>query len=288
MLSCSIFSKTSYLRTEITTVNQVEVERIEEGRQHLERTGVADERPPTYAKQSEAKGVGEKEPIPFWQRKIFTVPVDSVWPAPVSCKMNVTEWEELMKETGLNQDIKYITDGFKYGFCLGIPQHKIEGLPWYTPANHKSAITARSEIERTLENEKRAGRMAGPFTHKEVAKNLGFFQTNPMGGAVNGDGSIRMVNDLSHHKNERGIPSVNLFVDKLNYGTYWDDFDKVAEFFQENPGEWECAIFDWQKAYRQLPGYPSQRRFLCIQDFNGKIWVDLAVGFGGVASSGVF
>lgn len=105
---------------------------------------------------------------------------------------------------------------------------------------------------------------------------------------MNGDGSIRMVNNLSNPKNESGIPSVNSFVNKLNYGTHWDDFDSVALFFQENPGEWELAIFDWQKAYRQLPVHPSQRRFLCIQDFDGLIWVDLAVGFGGVASCGVF
>lgn len=193
-----------------------------------------------------------------------------------------------MRETGLEKDIQYITDGFTNGFCLGIPQHNLEGMRWYTPENHKSAVVARQQIELTLKKEKEAGRMAGPFTHKEVSRNLGFFRSNPMGGAINGDGSVRMVNDLSHPKNDSSIPSVNSFVDKLNYGTYWDDFDKVAEFFQENEGEWECAIFDWQKAYRQLPGHPSQRCFLCILDFNGNVWVDLAVGFGEVASCGVF
>lgn len=176
-------------------------------------------------------------PIPFWKRKVFTVPVTTDWPAAVTCKMNIGEWEELMKETGLERDIKYITDCFRRGFCLGIPQHELEGVPWYTPDNHKYAVSARKEIELTLEKEKRAGRMAGPFTHEGVVKNLVLFRTNPMGGAVNGDGSIRMVNDLSHPKNEKGIPLVNSFVDKLNYGTYWGNFDKVAKFFQEKVGE---------------------------------------------------
>lgn len=212
----------------------------------------------------------------------------TLWPASVSCKMNILEWAALMKEVGLEKDIPYITNGFKFGFCLGIPQHEIEGIPWYTPENHKSALAAREQIELTLMKEKKAGRILGPFSHEEVRARFGFFRSNPMGGAVNGDGSIRMVNDLSHPKNENGVPSVNSFVNKLNYGTHWDDFDKVALFFQENPGEWELAIFDWQKAYRQLPVHPSQRRFLCIQDFEGQIWVDLAVGFGGVASCGVF
>lgn len=193
-----------------------------------------------------------------------------------------------MKEVGLDRDISYITNGFREGFCLGIPQHKIKGMRWYTPENHKSAVKARAQIKLTLEKEKRAGRVLGPFSHQEVYHHFGFFRSNPMGGSVNGDGSIRMVNDLSYPKRDREVPSVNSFVDKLEYGTYWDDFKKVALFFQENPGEWEAAIFDWQKAYRQLPVHPSQRRFLCIQDFDGHIWVDIAVGFGGVASCGVF
>lgn len=229
-----------------------------------------------------------KEPLKFWERKLFTVPVQNTWPAPVSSKMNIREWEALMKEAGLDRDIPYITNGFKNGFCLGIPQHEIPNIPWYTPENHKSAVAARTQIESTLTKEKAAGRIMGPYTHQEVWNNFGFFRSNPMGGAVNGDGSIRMVNDLSFPKKEKDIPSVNSFVDKLNYGTYWDDFDKVALFFQENPGEWECAIFDWQKAYRQLPAHPSQRKYLCILDFEGRVWIDLAVGFGGVASCGVF
>lgn len=232
--------------------------------------------------------LSKKVPIPFWKRKIVTVEVKDTWPAPVSCRMNVGEWVELMKETGLEEDIQYIVTGFTEGFCLGIPQHEIEGLQWYTPENHRSAVVARKQIELTLEKENRAGRLLGPFTHEEVFAHLGFFRSNPMGGAVNGDGSIRMVNDLSFPKHGSDIPSVNSFVDKLNYGTFWDDFETVALFLQENPGEWECAIFDWQKAYRQLPAHPSQRRYLCILDFEGRIWIDMAVGFGGVASCGVF
>lgn len=241
---------------------------------------------PTVRKK--VRQTNNNEPIPFSERKIVAVPVEKPWPRPVTCKMNIPEWEALMRETGLENDIQYITEGFKNGFCLGIPQHEIPGVPWYTPENHKSALEARKQIEQTLAKERDAGRIVGPYSHREVEKHLGFFRSNPMGGAVNGDGSVRMVNDLSHPKKGGDIPSVNSFVDKLNYGTYWDDFDQVALFFQENPGEWEVAIFDWQKAYRQLPVHPSQRRFLCILDFDGRVWIDLAVGFGGVASCGVF
>ncbi|EGG07140.1 uncharacterized protein MELLADRAFT_56017 [Melampsora larici-populina 98AG31] len=74
----------------------------------------------------------------------------------------------------------------------------------------------------------------------------------------------------------------------MNYETSWDDFKQVAKFFKDNPGEWELAVFDWAKAYQQLPVHHSQRKYLIIKDFEGRLWVDLAVGFGGVASCGVF
>lgn len=66
-----------------------------------------------------------------------------------------------------------------------------------------------------------------------------------MGSAINGDGSVR-----------------------------WDDFKVVARFLARNPGDWEMALFDWEKAYRQLGLHPSQRRFVCIMDFEGRIYID--------------
>lgn len=89
----------------------------------------------------EGEKVGE-DPIPLWKRKIVAVSGKTTWPAPVKCKMNIAEWAELMNETGMEEDVEYITNGFKEGFCLGIPQHELEGLRWYTPENHKSAVLA--------------------------------------------------------------------------------------------------------------------------------------------------
>lgn len=128
----------------------------------------------------------------------------------------------------------------------------------------------------------------GPYTHEEVYAKYGFFRTNPMGSAINGDGSVRLINDLSHPKKDPTTPSVNSFVDKNNYKTNWDDFKTVAKFLREHPGDWLLAVVDWAKAYRQLGIHPCQRRYLCILDFEGRIWVELAVGFGGVASCGIF
>lgn len=109
-----------------------------------------------------------------------------------------------------------------------------------------------------------------------------------MGSVVNSDGSIRVMNDLSFPRKETDIPSVNFFVDKNDYQTTWDNFEIVAEFLKGHKEPLELAIFDWEKAYRQLPIHISQRPFLCVMDFQGKIWIELRIGFGGVASCGVF
>lgn len=98
-------------------------------------------------------------------------------------------------------------------------------------------MTPRDRIEKMLEKERKTGRILGPFTHEEVQKHYGFFQSNPMGGEINREGSVRMFNDLSFPKNKKDIPPVNSFVNKLNYRTFWDNFGKVALCFQENPGE---------------------------------------------------
>lgn len=109
-----------------------------------------------------------------------------------------------------------------------------------------------------------------------------------MGSVVNGDGSFRVINDMSYPQNVEGVPSVNSFVDKEEFDTSWDDFETLARFFSETEGEFLLAIFDWEKAYRQIPVCPTQWRYLLILDLEGRLWLDTRVQFGGVAGCGVF
>lgn len=92
------------------------------------------------------------------------------------------------------------------GFDQGIPEHNIEGLPWYTPANQTSALLVRDKIEQTIEREKAEGKLYGPFTHQEVQDHFGFFRSNPMGSVTNNDGTFRMINNLSFPQHEADIP----------------------------------------------------------------------------------
>lgn len=103
----------------------------------------------------------------------------------------------MVKSLEIGDDAEEVITNCVTGFDQGIPKHKLGSRKWFTPPNHESALVARSKIENTLEKEKRAYRIYGPFTHKEVYQKLGFFRSSPMGSVTNGDGSFRIINDLS-------------------------------------------------------------------------------------------
>jgi hypothetical protein len=115
-----------------------------------------------------------------------------------------------------------------------------------------------------------------------------FFRSNPLGAVVNGDGSVRPINDLSFPHNDPLCPSVNSFVDKLDYATTWDDFERVSKFLRNQTQPILLALFDWEKAYRQIPTAKAQWAYLMVRDFNGGILIDTRIAFGGVAGCGSF
>jgi hypothetical protein len=133
--------------------------------------------------------------------------------------MDVGKWEEEMKKIGILEDNRHILEGFKVGFDQGIPEVPIEGLRFYCPDNHSSAILAKDEIEKNLKGEIVEGRMFGPFTKQEAYQELGFFRSSPLGAVTNGDGTLRPINDLSYPRRDKKIRSVNTGVDKEDFTT---------------------------------------------------------------------
>jgi hypothetical protein len=143
-------------------------------------------------------------------------------------------------------------DGFANSFPQGIPNHTLVGHWWYTPPNHKSADLARAEIGDNLAKKVMARRMFGPFTHEEVARRLDFFRISPLGTAINSNGTVRPINNLSFLYKKKGLPSVNSFVEKEDFKTTWDDFKAVRRFLKRNTYKYLLGLFDWEKAYRQI------------------------------------
>ncbi|POW21396.1 hypothetical protein PSHT_02443 [Puccinia striiformis] len=130
--------------------------------------------------------------------------------------------------------------------------------------------------------------MFGPYTHEQVQAHFPFFRSNPLGAVINGDGSFRPTNDLSYPYKRHDIPSVNSFVNADDFSTTWDDFNIVSSFLRSKPRPLHLAIFDWEKAYRQIPTAMDQWPYLMVQDFEGKLLVDTRITFGGVAGCGSF
>lgn len=210
------------------------------------------------------------------------------WPKTVTCEMNISEWTKALKQAGLLETFKDVIIGFKEGFDQGIPHHNIAELPYFTPPNHSSAELVLEKINSNIRKEIERGRMFGPFKHEQVSRVFPFYRSSPLGAVINGDGSVRPINDLSYPRNVPGTPSVNSFVDKDNYLTTWDDFARVATFFRSSNELWLLAVFDWEKAYRQIPTLMEQWRYLLVQDFDNQLYVDTRITFGGVAGCGSF
>ncbi|POW02433.1 hypothetical protein PSTT_11799 [Puccinia striiformis] len=212
----------------------------------------------------------------------------SVLPGGIKCEMNVQKWQEIFVKHKLLPEFQDVLDGFVKGFDQGIPQHKIKGLNYLRPDNHKSSEVAREKIESCIKKEVLAGRMIGPFSLAIMKKEFGFFRSNPLGAVVNNDGSVRPINDLSFPRGNVLIPSVNSFVKAEDFSRTWDDFNTVSRFFAEDERDFELALFDWEKAYRQIPTRRDQWAYLLVKDFNRNFLVDTQITFGGVAGCGSF
>ncbi|EHS63726.1 uncharacterized protein PGTG_21802 [Puccinia graminis f. sp. tritici CRL 75-36-700-3] len=210
------------------------------------------------------------------------------WPQGVKCEMNIELWEEALQKAGILSKYEDVLLGFRNGFDQGIPTHKIQGMPWFTPDNHLSARLAEDKIRDSMKKELAANRMFGPFTIEEVKSKFQFFRTSPLGAVVNGDSYVRPINDLSFPHGDPLIPSVNSFVNKHDFETTWDDFNEVSSFFKLSEGPLLLALFDWEKAYRQIPTHPSQWPYLMVKGMDENLYLDTRITFDGVAGCGSF
>jgi hypothetical protein len=197
------------------------------------------------SKDAERRSSGTlREPTNETQSK----PTYERWPTKITCKMNVGEWKKALTKAGLSEKYKDVIEGFLKGFHQGIPDHSINGLQWYTPPNHTTANLTLEEINENFWKELLAGRMYGPFTHNKVAMWFAFFCSSPLGTAANYNVSVRPINDPSYPYRQKGIRSVNSFVDKEDFKTTWDDFMTVAQFFKRNVAKYKLGLFVGKRA----------------------------------------
>ncbi|KNE91345.1 hypothetical protein PSTG_15274 [Puccinia striiformis f. sp. tritici PST-78] len=202
--------------------------------------------------------------------------------------MDVEAWEIALRECNLLPAFQDVLEGFVKGFDQGIPEHNVAGLQFFTPENHKSSELAKKKIEESIQKELLARRMYGPFTHDFMKTKFAFLWSSPLGAVVNRDRLVRPINDLSYPQNDPLVKSVNSFVNSDNFETTWDDFKTLSKFFAEDKRPFELALFDLEKAYRQIPTRKEQWKYLLVKDFEGNLLLDTRITFGGVAGCGSF
>lgn len=140
---------------------------------------------------------------------------DARWPPELAvCDLNLKKWRSLIQGFKIGEDAEDVIRGCRDGFHQGIPDHTLGQQMGFTPPNHNSAHQAAEKIENTLAKEHCAKRIFGPLTHQELFDKIGFFWSSTMWSVINGDGSFRIVNDLSFPQENLETPSVNSFVDK--------------------------------------------------------------------------
>ncbi|KNF06400.1 hypothetical protein PSTG_00283 [Puccinia striiformis f. sp. tritici PST-78] len=150
-------------------------------------------------------------------------------------------------------------------------------------------MLVRDKIVETIANKSRLEECLAPVPKNRSSPDLAFSEQTPLGPhcTVNSDGSLRPINILSF-PHRGGMPSGNSFFDKSNFQTPWDHFDKVSIFSRSQTQPLLLAIFDWEKAYCQIPTAKSQWLYLMVQDFKNNILIDTQITFGGVAGCGSF
>lgn len=136
------------------------------------------------------------------------------------------------------------------GFDQWIPQHLLGTREWFTPPNHRSALVAREKLLSNVQRIKWPTIYLVPFTNKYVNKNNGLFRSSLGGSVVNGDGSFKVINDLSFPHKDPESPSVNLFVDTEHFKNLWGDFLSVGKFFKTSGKNLKLTIYNWARVYR--------------------------------------
>lgn len=212
----------------------------------------------------------------------------SNWPQKITCEMNIPAWREAFRRAGLLEEYRDVIDGFENGFDQGIAHHSMKGIPFFTPKNHSSSLLVADKIMKNIKSEISKNWMFGPFSHETISNIFPFYRSSPLGAVVNGDGSVRPINNLSYPRDDPHTPSVNSFVNKGDFSTTWDDFATVATFFKSSKDLWLLGVFDWEKTYRQIPTKMDQWGYLLVKDFDDNLYVDTRITFGGVAGCGSF
>ena len=198
------------------------------------------------------------------------IPVESV------CPFNMSVWDELAANFPSILRRDYVSNGLKHGFSLGY----VPGPLISAKENNKSARDHPEVIRKYLENELSHRSIAGPFSTPPIT-NLHFSRFGVI--PKKEPNKFRLILDLSHPLNasvNAGIPDECATV---SYTRLDHIIEKIVRFGKGTLlGKWDVS-----RAYRNIPVQDSDRALLGMR-WEGKIFVDLTLSFGGRSCPAIF
>ena len=166
--------------------------------------------------------------------------------------------------------VKYILEGIKYGFQIGI-----DATRSFKPAsqNMASAKANPQVIESYLEKEVASGNVLGPFSPESAPlAHINRFGVIPKKYQP---GKWRLITDLSYPEGQ----SVNDAIDPELCSMSYITVDQVATTALSLGVGSLIAKIDIKSAYRLIPVHLADRRWLGMR-WDGKIYIDGMLPFG--------
>lgn len=169
----------------------------------------------------------------------------------------------------MHDDKELLLKGFTEGFSL---QYK--GPREFTQSkNLKSASDHPEIIKEKIEEEVKAGRVAGPFEFSNLP--IQTLRVSPIGLVPKKNGKFRMIHHLSHPKGN----SLNDFIDPKLCSVQYTSFDEAIHMLQDLKQGCYLFKFDIKHAFRLLPVHPDDFDQLGFR-FLDAYFIDLSMPFG--------
>ncbi|VDI62385.1 Hypothetical predicted protein [Mytilus galloprovincialis] len=146
---------------------------------------------------------------------------------------------------------KELYEGFLCGFRLKYSGPRIS----FISKNLQSANCHKVETLDKLDQEVKAGRMAGPFLEKPIST----LRTSPI-GLVPKEKGWRLISHLSYPEGS----GVNDFIDRDECSVQYASFDEVIQMVSSLGKSALIGVRDIKSAFRLLPVHPSDFELLGI------------------------
>lgn len=203
---------------------------------------------------------------------------------PIRTSLKWSAWLTALERAGLLDVFSDVPAGIRDGFRLG-PSSPLQRT--FIPPNHKSATTNPQVISDHIRSELLSKRYSGPFHPDRLQQLIGHFQTSPLGVIPKSHDRFRIIQDMSFPCDGQPVPSINSQINVEQFPCEWSTFAQCYQVVARAPMGTQAAVFDVDSAYRNVPVFPLDQPFGCVQ-VDGLIYIDHCLAFGCASSCGIF